>query len=133
MKVIIASKNPVKINAAEQAFNAMFPDESFEFEGVSVESGVPDQPMSDEETYRGAVNRIDNAHKASPDADYWVGMEGGLQETGDELEAFAWMVVKGKNGKYGKGRSATFFLPPRVAELVREGNELSDATDIVFD
>ena len=34
-KVIIASKNPVKINATKKAFEEVF-NEHFEFEGVSV-------------------------------------------------------------------------------------------------
>ena len=38
-KVIIASKNPVKINAVKIGFEKMFPLEKFEFKGVSVPSG----------------------------------------------------------------------------------------------
>lgn len=49
-KVIVASKNPVKINATQSAFEKMFPDEEFSFEGISVPSGVSDQPMSEDET-----------------------------------------------------------------------------------
>ena len=32
--------------------------------------------MGDEETLRGAVNRVNNARKLRPDADYYWGMEG---------------------------------------------------------
>ena len=35
-KVIIASKNPVKINAVKKGFKKMFPNENFDFNGVSV-------------------------------------------------------------------------------------------------
>lgn len=48
------------------------------------------------------------------------------------MEAFAWVVVKSKQGKVGKGRTGTFFLPHRIAELIREGKELGEADDIVF-
>ena len=58
-KVIIASKNPVKINATKKAFEEVFNDH-FEFEGVSADSLVSDQPMSNEETLKGATNRLDN-------------------------------------------------------------------------
>ncbi len=34
-------------------------------------------PMSDAETLMGATNRANNAKKEVPDADYWVGLEGG--------------------------------------------------------
>ena len=43
-KVLIASKNPVKINATKKAFEDVFTDR-FEFEGVSADSLVSDQPM----------------------------------------------------------------------------------------
>ena len=48
-KVVIASKNPVKINATEKAFEDVFTD-GFEFEGISTDSLVSDQPLSDKET-----------------------------------------------------------------------------------
>lgn len=131
-KVIVASKNPVKINAAKAAFEKSFPNEDFNFEGVSVPSGVRDQPMTDDETFLGASNRVKNARKAVKEADFWVGLEGGLEEKNGEMEAFAWMVVQSKDGIVGKGRAATLILPNAVAELVRQGKELGDADDIVF-
>ena len=42
-KVVIASKNPVKINATKKAFEDVFTD-GFEFEGISTDSLVSDQP-----------------------------------------------------------------------------------------
>lgn len=131
-KVVIASTNPVKINTTEIGFAKMFPDQEFSYEGISASSGVSDQPMSEEETIRGATNRAENASKQKTKADYWVGIEGGLEEVDGEMEAFAWIVIKHKNGKIGKGRTGSFFIPQKVAELVKEGKELGDADDIVF-
>ena len=79
MQIIVASTNPVKIEAARQGFARIFPDAALDVSGISVPSGVGDQPMSDAETLLGARNRADNARDARPNADYWVGMEGGLQ------------------------------------------------------
>jgi inosine/xanthosine triphosphatase len=131
-KIVVASQNPVKINATKLAFQRMFPDEEFAIEGISVASGVSDQPLSDEETYQGAMNRVANARKAMTDADFWVGVEGGIEAKGSEMEAFAWMIVESKEGVTGKGRTGTFFLPPQVAELIQQGKELGEADDIVF-
>ena len=131
-KIVIASKNPVKINAALGAFQKMFPRETFEIEGVSVPSGVADQPKSDHETFTGAWNRAVHASMHQAAADFWVGMEGGIEDKNDEMGSFAWMVVKAKTGKFGKGRTGTFFLPPKVAELIKQGKELGEADDIVF-
>jgi len=131
-RIIVASKNPVKINAVEEAFRGMFKNESFETMGMNVPSDVVDQPMTDEEAYQGAMNRANNAFSAEKGAEYWVGIEGGLEEKNGELEVFAWVVIRSNGGKYGKGRSSTFFLPKRVAELIKQGKELGDATDVVF-
>ncbi|MBU2103494.1 inosine/xanthosine triphosphatase [Patescibacteria group bacterium] len=131
-RIVVASKNPVKINAALQAFELMFPDEKFESAGVAAASGVSDQPLSDEETYTGALNRLEEAKTHEPSADFWVSFEGGAEDKNGEIEAFAWVLIESKDGILGKGRSATFFLPPAVAQLMREGKELGEADDIVF-
>lgn len=132
-KVIIASKNPVKMKATELAFSKVFPGKNHTFEGVNAPSEVSDQPMSEKETLLGATNRIRNAKDMFPDADYWVGIEGGLNENSEgDLEAFAWMVIMNQTGTVGKGRTASFFLPAKVAQLIHEGKELGEADDIVF-
>ena len=87
--------------------------------------------MDDAETFQGAFNRIENAKAAYPDADYWAGIEGGIDFIGEEMTCFAWILVQSKT-KMGKAKTATFFLPERVAELVKSGKELGDADDIVF-
>jgi len=128
--VIVASHNPVKIQATANGFRAML-GEDFRVNPVPVSSGVSSQPLSDEETLRGALNRTERAAAIAPDADYWVGIEGGLEARADELAAFAWVVVRSRVTT-GKGRTASFFLPDQVTALVREGKELGEADDIVF-
>ena len=131
-KVIIASRNPVKINAVEIAFTKMFKQETFDFEGISVPSGVPDQPMDNSTTLTGAFNRANNAMAKVGNADYWVGIEGGIEKTGEkEMQAFAWIVIKSKQ-YIGKGKTGTFYLPDEIIRLIDEGRELGEADDIVF-
>jgi len=130
-KVIIGSRNPVKIEAVRQAFERVFPARTFMFEGVNIPSGVSDQPMTDAETRAGARNRAEAARRERPRADYWVGQEGGLEAHDDQLHAFAWMVVRSAE-RMGEARTGTFMLPPPIAELVRGGMELGDADDQVF-
>lgn len=132
MKVIVASTTRAKIEAAKLGFASAFPGKTFEFEGVKTASGVSEQPMSDEETKRGARNRAANAKAMRPDADFWVGMEGGVEETPEGLAERAWMAVIGKNGREGIGSSGTFYLPHAMAQIVRSGKDLGDACDIVF-
>ena len=131
-KIIVASKNPVKIKAALTGFQKMSPSQTFEIEGVSAVSGVSDQPQSDTETLQGARARVEHARAQHPSADFWVGIEGGIEDKNKEMEAFAWIVVHSKEGGMGKAKTGTFFLPPRFAGLIREGKELGEAGDIVF-
>lgn len=42
------------------------------------------------------------------------------------------MVVSNADGKIGMGRTGSFFLPEKVATLIRGGMELGDADDAVF-
>ena len=129
--LVVASLNPVKIAAALDGFRRMFPDESFEARGVSVPSGVSDQPMTDAETLQGALNRVANARADAPDADFWVGLEGGCEDNTGALETFAWIVIT-DGVRVGKSRTATFYLPEEAARLVRQGMELGHADDVVF-
>jgi inosine/xanthosine triphosphatase len=131
MRVIVASTNPVKIEAARRGFVAMFPDVGFAFSGVNVPSGVRDQPLGDDETLRGAATRAANARTQMPDAEYWIGIEGGVSDMDGEMQAFAWVVVLGAE-RSGKSRTGTFMLPQEVARLVRDGMELGHADDVVF-
>ncbi|OGZ01982.1 MAG: inositol monophosphatase [Candidatus Liptonbacteria bacterium RIFCSPLOWO2_01_FULL_53_13] len=131
-KIIVASTNPVKINAVTDGFIRMFPEEQFEVEGKTVPSGVGAQPMSSDEALQGATNRAEHASKEIPHADYWVGSEAGVEDIDGEMRAFAWIAVKSKEGISGKGRTGTFILPPKVRELILQGKELGEADDIVF-
>ena len=129
--IIIASKNPVKIQAALAGFQRMFPEDTFSISPASVSSLVSDQPGTDSETLAGATNRAKLAQQQLPAADFWVGIEGGVQAAGSEISAFAWVVVLSKD-QLGKGRTGAFLLPDAVANLVRQGKELGEADDIVF-
>ena len=132
LKVVVTSHNPVKIAAAREDFLSQFPTREIQLIPLAVESGVPDQPMSDEETRQGARNRVANARLKNPDADYWVGLEGGLDFFDGRLMAFAWMVIAAGNDQISEIRSVTLPLPPEVQALVSEGLELGEANDRVF-
>ena len=131
-QITVASLNPVKLQAAQAAFQQIFPRQRFDVAGVAVPSGVPDQPMSLAETMRGARNRADKARAAQPDADYWVGIEGGIEDTPLGMSCFARVHIISSDGREGLGQTAVFYLPREVAELVRAGLELGQADDQVF-
>ncbi|EEA96164.1 inosine/xanthosine triphosphatase [Pseudovibrio sp. JE062] len=132
MKVVVASQNPVKVNATLEAFRAQFPADEIDLVSASVPSGVGDQPMNDEETRQGAVQRAENALEAEADADFGVGLEGGICELHGIAYTFAWMVVISREGQVSASRSMLLPLPDKVMQLVRSGVELGHAIDEIF-
>lgn len=132
VKIVMGSHNPVKLEAVKAAFTKMFPPSSFDWKTIDAPSGVSDQPASDQETYLGALNRVEYIRRIEPDATYWCSIEGGIDfDEKSNMRAFAWVVIQ--NGeKQGQARSALFYLPPAVTELVKSGLELGEADDIVF-
>ncbi len=131
IQIIVASKNPVKIKCVRDGFEKMFPDIAYEIQGMDVPSGVSVQPATESETLLGAQNRVAAARSLAPQADYWVGVEGGITDDGQEMQAFAWVVVLSPHGT-GRGRTGSFYLPQAVADLVRQGMELGKADDHYF-
>jgi inosine/xanthosine triphosphatase len=133
MKVVIGSKSPVKIASVQRGFTTLFPEENFIFEGVAANSGISDQPMSDDEIRTGAIGRVQHARELVPEADFYVGLEGGAEEMYGDMYNFGWVVVEAKNKERGYGRTFAFALPPAIRHLmVREGLEQSHATDRVL-
>ena len=111
MLIVVGSNSPVKIEAARQAFSEYYPDVTVE--SVNIPSGVNPFPWSDNEMLKGALNRAHGAQEAVPEADYYVGLEGGLQGLGD------WMMVKQlaviiKDGEVGVGVSSGYDCPKRL-------------------
>lgn len=131
MKIIVGSMNPVKIEAVKRSFESVYPGILLELVGCSAESGVSEQPIRDAETQLGANIRVQHCRQQYPDADFWVGLEGGCLFDGDDLEVYAWMHIESRENT-GKARTSSFILPAKVAELVKQGMELGQADDIVF-
>ncbi len=129
--IVVASLNPVKVEAILNGFQRLFPDERFLTQPVSVLSGVSDQPMTDRDTKHGALNRAEHARQAHPEGNYWVGVEGGCDYLDGKMVAFAWIVIL-SDDRCGSGRTAQFQLPDEVGRLVESGMELGEADDRLF-
>lgn len=151
LRISVGSLNPVKLEAVRKAFTRFFPGQEVEVTGFAAESGVSAQPMTDDETRTGALNRCAATAAAHPSADFTVGLEGGCAESSialsllrgsldtsgapsiSYLECFAWMAVcEPRTGRFGCARTGSFQLPAAVADLVRAGVELGLADDRVF-
>ena len=125
-QVAVGSKNPVKIAAAHAVFGSAFA--GAQVEAIAVASGVPDQPFGDAETIAGARTRARAAREAL-DAEFGVGLEGGVVDDADGMRSCAWCVVVHRDGREGVGGSLAMPLPDAVATMVRDGVELGHAMD----
>lgn len=121
--IIIGSKNPAKIEAVRSAFSG-----DYEFDSLDVPSGVKEQPFSDEETIKGAINRAEHALRLGG-GDIGIGLEGGVQESSFGLFLCNWgaLVVKGQSPLVAGG--ARILLPEEIATRLRHGEELGPVMD----
>ena len=125
-KVAVGSTNPVKVGAVEEAFKKYFND--VEVTGVEVESGVSAQPRSEQETMEGAKNR---ARASIGQADYGVGLEGGVTEVEGKMFECAWVAIVSRRGIEGLAGGLYFELPNKIAEKIRAGGELGPVMDLM--
>lgn len=130
MKILVGSKNPVKIASVQEAFSNYF--DGLEVIGVEVESGVSVQPVNDE-TFIGAQNRAMKLFQMNNNqnlgAEFFVGIEGGIAKQFEKWFAFGCMCIVDKDGKIGFGMSPHFELPNVVIEKLLQGIELGDVMD----
>jgi inosine/xanthosine triphosphatase len=124
VKIIIGSKNPAKNQAVKNAF----PEKNFEFVSINIPSGVSEQPFSDEETIKGAVNRAVNALQEG-NGDIGIGLEGGVQETSHGLLLCNWGALASKELEPIIAGGARILLPESIAQRLRAGEELGPVMD----
>ena len=130
MKILVGSKNPVKIDAVEEAFSKYF--KNIFVEGIKVPSGVPDQPI-EKQVLEGAKNRaaellkLNNTKKLG--AEYFLGIEGGIAKLTGTWFSFGGICILDKDGNKGYGTSPLFELPKTIIDQLLEGAELGDVMD----
>lgn len=136
MTFFVGSTNPVKLKATAQAAARRWP--SALVEGFAVASGVSEQPLSDEETRRGAHQRalaaLAAGRAAHPDLTaenaLGVGLEGGVFTPADaptELWSTVWVVIVDDSGRHWESNGMRLQLPEKIAAAIREGGEMGPA------
>lgn len=130
MIVAVGSINPTKTNPVKKIFSHHF--KNVEVVGVSVSSGVKDQPTHIDEAYQGALNRAKAAMKEVKSADYGVGIEGGLHQHKYGWFESSMVVVIDRKGQIGVGSSGGLVLPPKIIKEIQKGKNLEEAVDTLF-
>lgn len=135
MEVLIASKNPGKIEGAKLAlagYSDVFSEVSVT--GISVPSEVPEEPVN-EQIMQGAINRVANLKKYALDngisADLYLSVESGITN-----QMGTWLIVnmaciEDDMGKRSFGISSGFPVPDRyVDEII--SSDLSVLMEKIF-
>jgi len=131
MKIFVGSTNPVKVNATLSAAIETWPE--VEVKGFEVVSNVSAQPLSDEETKQGAINRAQAALAAgikefgADEPLLGVGMEGGIVDANQEMWSTVWAAVVDQQGNITLSAGARFMVPHSVADLIRKNIEMGHA------
>ena len=126
MKIVVGSKNPVKIKAVENAVKKIWP--KAEVFGIEAESGVKEQPMSKKEAIQGAINRAKIVLEKT-DAHIGVGLEGCVHDSEFGMFLSGWVVAMNRNKETGIGGGGELLLPEKIASEIRKGKELGPVMD----
>ena len=117
MKVLVGSENPVKIQSVRDGFLTFF--EQIEVEGISVDSGVPHQPMNDE-TFEGAKNRAENVKRINDqqnlDATFFVGIEGGILQRLDRWFSVNVVYILDQHNRDSFATTGLYELPSALSK-----------------
>ena len=119
MKVLLRTNNQGKVEVAKLAFEKFYI--YVKVEGISVSSGVSDEPVNDE-IYRGASNRVNNLIKYSKenniDVDFYVGVESGITNQLGKWCIIQIAVVKDKSGYESFGTGPAFPVPEKYVDEI---------------
>jgi inosine/xanthosine triphosphatase len=133
MKILVGSENPVKLEAVKESFQKYYDD--VEVIGIKVPSGVPHQPINDE-TLRGAENRAEILKELNTrdklEADFFIGVEGGIVKKHRRWFAFGGMCLIDNEGRKSFGTSAHFQLPEKVVKRLLNREELGFVMDDIM-
>lgn len=132
MKVVLGSQNRPKRQAVPEAFAKVFPGEKISLVTVDADSGVSAHPTDAEESLKGAINRAHRAKELGSDADYYVGVEGGLVELDGKYFEHGFVVIEDKAGNLSFGLSPGLEIRGKLLKSILGGEELSLALDSHF-
>lgn len=124
MKVAIATSSPEKIAGVKCAFLRFFhmKESEIEFFFRKIESGVPEQPFN-EETYEGALNRVNGARKVFEEMDFYISSEAGIENAfGQYFNVQVVCIFDSKSQTYFWGKSAGWCIPNEDINEIRQSN-----------
>jgi non-canonical (house-cleaning) NTP pyrophosphatase len=130
-KIVILSKNPIKISLVKEVVTHFFPDEDVNYIPLPLEKDGP-EPFGDKEIIKQATESISQAISQIPDASFYIAMEGGMVDVDNRMVEIAKAVIKDVAGDVSISNCTTFDVPPVIAKKVREGADFAVSVDSFF-
>lgn len=130
-KIVITSKNTTKLNVAKKALAAVLPNEQFDFVvlGLEKEGG---EPIGKSQIIGQIHDALTNARKDVPDAHFYICMEGGMEDDGNEMNETAYAVAESSTDRRATSSCSSFLVPNEVAKSVRSGKGFAESVNDFF-
>ncbi len=128
MKIIVGSKNPVKIGAVKSASSKTWKDKKIDIIGIEASSKVSEQPRTNEEAIKGALNRAKESISKNK-SNLGIGIESCVYENNFGMFVTAWAVAINKKGDIGIGGGGSLLLPDKISKEIKKGKELGPVMD----
>ena len=124
LKVAIATASTEKITGIKEAVLRSFcmKDSEIEVYSRSIQSGVSEQPFEDE-TYQGALNRVNGIIKELPEMDLYISCEAGIEKAFNQyFNVQIVCIFDAKTQRFLWGKSAGWSIPSEDIEIIRKNN-----------
>ena len=121
LKVAIATASAEKIKGIKDGISRFYHLEQTEIElySKSTESGVPSQPFGNE-TYEGAMNRVNGIKEEFPGMDLYISCEAGIESTfGQYFNVQVVCIFENKSKKYFWGKSSGWTIPTEDIKMIK--------------
>lgn len=119
--IFLGTTSEIKFNIVKDIVK-----DDYNIVSVNVDSGVSDQPLDEETTIQGAINRAKQAVRKTRNYEFSIGLEGGLSKINDVYHLVCIAAIVDKNGDIHIGVSNKLPLPKEVSERVLQGGQFGE-------
>lgn len=127
-KIILTSKSELKGQVVLEAIKKVFPDTTFDLIQFDLEMNGP-EPVGEKALISEITDHLKKARISDSTAAFYIAMEGGVQEGEDGTNEVAMVIVENNEGVRSISRAASFPVPPKIANKVKNGIPFADAVN----